>query len=232
MIREPNKKQRPLPSFENPFEQNLDQNNRWVRLAEVVPWVEFSKAYYSSMSSEQAAPAKPAPPLCASMECKQSQHLRRNLGYIGLLLDRYSPPEPAPLGGLKPNLGQKWPDNFTYRHIRQLWIIRVVYEQQKQMYASRLRSHQNRIVSISQRHVRPIIRGKAGVAAEFGAKLSASMDDNGLSHVDALRWEAFNESANLPGQVEAYKNRYGHYPAVVLADGIYGMRENRNYCKE
>jgi hypothetical protein len=36
---------------------------------------------------------------------------------------------------------------------------------------------------------------------------------------------------DLQTQVESYKARYG-YPEVVLADGIYGIRENRNYLKE
>ncbi|WP_420906149.1 transposase [Candidatus Magnetaquiglobus chichijimensis] len=163
---------------------------------------------------------------------QQLQYLRRNLGHINALLDRFAPLEPAPLGGFRPNLRQKWPDGFLYRHLRQLWVIRSVYEQQKQMYDNKLRSHPHRIVSISQPHVRPIVRGKAGVTVEFGAKLSASLDGNGLARVDELRWDAFNESADLPGQVEAFKKRHGHYPAVVLADGIYGTRENRRYCKD
>ncbi|MBF0181974.1 MAG: transposase [Magnetococcales bacterium] len=62
--------------------------------------------------------------------------------------------------------------------------------------------------------------------------MSASLDGNGLVRVDELRWDAFNESADLPGQLEAYKKRHGHYPSVVLADGIYGTRENRRYCKD
>ncbi|MBF0185154.1 MAG: transposase [Magnetococcales bacterium] len=32
--------------------------------------------------------------------------------------------------------------------------------------------------------------------------------------------------------MEAFKKRHGHYPAVVLADGIYGTRENRRYCQD
>ena len=35
-----------------------------------------------------------------------------------------------------------------------------------------------RIVSLSQPHVRPIVRGKAGKPTEFGAKLSVSCVDN------------------------------------------------------
>ncbi|MBF0589014.1 MAG: hypothetical protein HQL53_07805 [Magnetococcales bacterium] len=62
--------------------------------------------------------------------------------------------------------------------------------------------------------------------------MSASLSSSGLARVDEIRWNAFNESGDLPAQVEAYKKRYGHYPTVVLADNIYGTRDNRRYCKE
>lgn len=162
---------------------------------------------------------------------QQLQYLRRNLGHIDALLDRYAPTIEAHLGGVIP-VDRGWPEWLKMRYIRQLWVIRSVYDQQQQMYDQRVRSHPHRIVSLSQPHVRPIVRGKAGKAVEFGAKVSVSLDGNGLARVDALRWDAFNESADLPGQVEAFKKRYGHYPAVVLADGIYGTRDNRSYCKE
>jgi len=49
------------------------------------------------------------------------------------------------------------------------------------------RSHQiaGRIVSISQPHARPIVRGKASKEVEFGAKLSVSLV-NGYSFLDRL----------------------------------------------
>jgi hypothetical protein len=120
---------------------------------------------------------------------------------------------------------------LSYRHLRQLWVIRLVYDQQKEMYDKRSWRCDDRIVSISQPQVRPIVRGKAGKSVEFGAKISASLSADGLARADAIRWDAFNEGGDLPTQVEAYKERYGHYPAVVLADGIYGTRDNRRYCK-
>ncbi len=40
-----------------------------------------------------------------------------------------------------------------------------------------------RIVSLHQPHVRPIVRGKAGHETEFGAKLTASLD-NGYARID------------------------------------------------
>jgi IS5 family transposase len=45
--------------FELPFEGKLDPNNRWVIMAELIPWSEFAEQYNSKLSSEMGAPAKP-----------------------------------------------------------------------------------------------------------------------------------------------------------------------------
>lgn len=54
---------------------------------------------------------------------------------------------------------------------------------------------------------------------------------DGIAMVDHLDWDAFNEGQDLQAQVESYKGRYGYYPEVVLADGIYDTREKNNYLK-
>jgi IS5 family transposase len=87
-----------------------------------------------------------------------------------------------------------------------------------------------RIVSLSQLHVRPIVRGKAGKPTEFGAKLSASCVDNYV-FLDYLSWENFNESQDLKAQVENFKETYGCYPESVHVDKIYRTRENLAWCK-
>lgn len=67
---------------------------------------------------------------------------------------------------------------------------------------------------------------------EFGAKISASLTGRGLAHVDKLHWNAQHEGHDLQGQVEAYKKRYGCYPEVVIADTVYGSRDNRSFLKQ
>jgi IS5 family transposase len=99
------------------------------------------------------------------------------------------------------------------------------------MYQSKSRRCDDRIVSISQPYVRPIIRGKLDKPVEFGAKLSVSLSGQGLACVDHLRWDAFHEGQDLESQVEAHRGRYGVYPEVVLGDPIYGTRDNRHYLK-
>lgn len=110
-------------------------------------------------------------------------------------------------------------------------VLRTVYKQQEEMFRERKHSVANRIVSISQPHVRPIVRGKASAPVEFGAKISVSVAD-GITYLDRLSWDAFNESADLAPQVEKFKERFGHYPASVHADKIYGTRENRKFLAE
>ncbi|MDP6191252.1 MAG: transposase, partial [Gammaproteobacteria bacterium] len=147
---------------------------------------------------------------------KQLGYLRRNLGYIEQRLN-------VTVGGVA---------LFTPQQLRRYWVIQQVYTQQRQMFENRERRCDHRIVSLQQPHVRPIVRGKVGRSVEFGAKLSVSLDEHGLAHVDQLRWDAFNEGQDLIDQVEGYRQRYGHYPKKVLADPLYGSRENRRYLKE
>ncbi|MCF2619726.1 hypothetical protein JQM63_07785 [Oscillibacter valericigenes] len=74
----------------------------------------------------------------------------------------------------KLSLGKNLPPRQTER----LGTIRAVYEQQKYMYDNRTHSVPDRIVSVSQPFVRPIVRGKVGKPVEFGAKLDISRPDS------------------------------------------------------
>jgi len=119
---------------------------------------------------------------------------------------------------------------LSHRQQRLLLVISEVYRQQQVMYDTKTHRVDDRIVSITQPYVRPIVRGKAGVPVEFGAKLSVSCVQ-GCVFLDVLSWDNFNESTHLQAQVEAFRARFGHYPASVHADQIYRTRENRSWCK-
>ena len=142
---------------------------------------------------------------------KQLQYVRRDLGYI----DRF-------LGEGK---------ELSEKQENRLNIIRKVYEQQKYMYENKVHTVADRIVSISQPYIRPIVRGKAKAPTEFGAKLDLSLDEYGMARIEKQSFDAYNESDVLIGAVERYKERTGHYPARILADKIYRNRENLAYCK-
>lgn len=112
-----------------------------------------------------------------------------------------------------------------------LETIKELYRQQKYMYDQKTHSVPNRIVSISQPHVRPIVRGKARANVEFGAKLAISVVD-GFTYLEKLSWDNFNEGMTLKESVERYKLRHGSYPESVHVDTIYRTRENIRYCQE
>ncbi|NEP46411.1 MAG: transposase [Okeania sp. SIO2H7] len=90
---------------------------------------------------------------------------------------------------------------------------------------------EDRIVSLNQPHLRPIVRVKSGKSTEFGAKISASCID-GYVFLDKISWDNFNESTDLKAQIDAFKDYTGCYPESVHADVIYRKIENRKFCQE
>jgi len=117
------------------------------------------------------------------------------------------------------------------RHYKNLLVIHEVYRQQKEMFDRRENRIVDRIISVSQPHARPIKRGKAGSATEFGAKISVSLVE-GFTFVDRIGWDNYNEAGDLIDQIDTYRMRFGFYPKSVHADKIYRNRDNRKFCKK
>ncbi len=114
-----------------------------------------------------------------------------------------------------------------------LSTIVTFYGQQKEMLDTKTHSVADRIVSLSQPWIRPIVRGKSKAPTEFGAKMSVSVV-NGYTFIDRLSFDAYNEGeANeFVTVIEEYRRRFGRYPERVLADKIYRSRKNREFCKD
>ena len=146
----------------------------------------------------------------------QLNFVRRNITIVNKLLDAYQ----------VSNL--KFPLNPSQQ--KYLFVVQTLYDQQKQMYDSNTHSVDHRIVSIHQPHVRPIVRGKAQAKVEFGSKIHVSII-NGISFLDELSWDAFNEGSHMIDYIEKYRKRFGCYPCEVLADQIYCTRVNRAALK-
>ena len=88
---------------------------------------------------------------------KQLQYIKRNLYHIEQIIT---------LGATLESLSK--------RQYKMLLVVGEVYRQQLWLYENKKQSIDDRIVSLNQPHIRPIVRGKAGKSVEFGAKLSAS----------------------------------------------------------
>ena len=144
---------------------------------------------------------------------QQLQYVRRNLETIGKQVE-----QGASLCFLSDEL------------YRKLLVIAEVYRQQKLMYEEKTHSVPDRIVSISQPYLRPIVRGKVGTPVEFGAK-AATAHVGGFSFVIHLSYDNFSEAKYLEASAEEFKRIFGFYPKVIIGDKAYATNDNRNYCK-
>ena len=146
--------------------------------------------------------------------------LRKQLGYLGRNLKHIEKLEAYYLES-----------PLTLRQSLELVTIKTLYQQQKYMYEQKTHSVENRIVSISQPHVRPIVRGKARTNVEFGAKLAISIVD-GFAYLEKLSWDNFHEGITLIEALERYRFRHGFYPVSVHVDRVYRTRDNIRYCTQ
>jgi hypothetical protein len=145
---------------------------------------------------------------------QQLNYLQRNFKAINNQLDEF--------GGHVPL--------SRYLH-KNYFVIQHVYRQQAKMYKEKTNQCEDRIVSIHQPHVRPIVRGKQNRKVEFGAKINVGLS-NGMARIDRLDWNSYNEGCDLKTQVKAYKDIHGHYPELLQVDRIYANRENRKWLKD
>jgi negative regulator of replication initiation len=143
---------------------------------------------------------------------QQLQYVRRNLDSIAKQIELG-----AELGKLNREL------------YRKLLVISELYRQQKQMYDEKTHSIEDRIVSISQPHLRPIVRGKEHKPVEFGAKVAIALV-GGFSFMIRMDYDNFSEAKYLKASAEEYKRIFGFYPKVIIGDKAYTTNENRNYC--
>jgi hypothetical protein len=153
---------------------------------------------------------KPGGKLIRKVKGKQLNFLRRNLGVIHQMVNNGEILRP--------------------KRLEQLAIIEELYTQQREMHQNRTTSVENRIVSLSQPHIRPIVRGKAGKKVEVGAKINMSLV-NGYVFLDKIDYDNFHEGNLLELSILNYHERFGIWPSVVLADRAYVTRDNRAMCK-
>ncbi len=59
MYRKSNQSSITPENFELPFSEKLSPDNRWIIMAELIPWLEFEVEYAEKFSEKMGAPAKP-----------------------------------------------------------------------------------------------------------------------------------------------------------------------------
>jgi IS5 family transposase len=97
--------------------------------------------------------------------------MKRNLNYVNTIL-----PHKQELV-----LGKDYPLSQKVM----LVTIHNLYLKQKAMYDTKTHTYKDRIVSISQPQVRPIVRGKQNAQVVFGSKLGVGLD-NGFALIETF----------------------------------------------
>lgn len=108
---------------------------------------------YLNVAKSKKRTAKAVRSLIRKLLCA----VKRNLQFVDSYLAR---------GGILPR-----------KDLTNLETIRQLYLQQKEMFDRHTHRVENRIVSISQPYLRPIVRGKAKTPVEFGAKYDVSVPE-------------------------------------------------------
>ncbi len=103
MIRAISQKQLPLSEFKTPFEATMDENNRWVILAQVIPWDQMAEPYMACFHNTQGRPAKDARQVIAAVIIKHKlclsdeetiAQIQENIYlqyFVGLSMYQYKP---------------------------------------------------------------------------------------------------------------------------------------------
>ncbi len=87
----------------------------------------------------------------------------------------------------------------------------------------------NRIVSVNKPYVRPIVRSKEARNVEFEAKCNNILVD-GISFIEKLSFNAFNEGTRLPHCIKMHKRLFGVDVKKIGGDASYAGNTNRELC--
>lgn len=130
------------------------------------------------------------------------------------------------------DLKDKYGDlKFSLREVtRMKTIVKVYGQQHHKAYGNPDEPIKDRIVSLSQPYIRPIVRGKETKRVEFGAKVN-KVQVNGISFIEHFSYDAFNEGTHFENGIHVHRKLFGkctHHSA----DAIYATNANRKYSKE
>ena len=121
---------------------------------------------------------------------------------------------------------------LPHKDEEKLEIVKEIYNQQKYMFDNHTNKVKNRIVSLDQPFLRPIVRGKVKSPVEFGLKYDLCIHEDKLARFEKVSFDPYNESQVLIDAIKKFKMVKGCYPERVLVDQIYRTRENIKFCKD
>jgi transposase, IS5 family len=119
---------------------------------------------------------------------------------------------------------------LTPRELKRFATISSLYEQQKALFDDPQAKIPNRIVSLQQPHIRPIVRGKELKKVEFGPKVNM-LRIGGINLIEKCSFDNFNEGTRFESTCTAYDSLTGQCQQVG-ADAIYATNKNRRFATQ
>jgi len=136
LIRYTPQSQLTLAGFETPFSQHLDSSNRWIILAQRIPWDKLANIYYRRMSDTQGAPSIDARMVIGAVIIKHMlniddrevvEQIKENIYlqyFVGLSSFQTQEPFDASLMvSIRKRLGQQIMEEFNNEVLKQAGII-------------------------------------------------------------------------------------------------------------
>ncbi|MFV1977076.1 MAG: transposase [Candidatus Scalindua sp.] len=117
--------------------------------------------------------------------------------------------------------------NIRLGYYTTIATVEKILEQQQYLFDNPQGRVEERIVSLHKPYVRPIKRGKENKSTEFGMKLHKVQVD-GVSQIDRMSFDNFNECTRLQPCVQEHKNQFGECNRLG-ADQIYATNANRSF---
>lgn len=136
MIRYTPQSQLTLEGFETPFSQHLDANNRWVKLADYIPWDRLANVYYRKMDSDYGAPSLSARMVIGAViikhmlniddrevvaQIQENMYLQYFVGLSSFTTE--APFDPSLMVSIRYRLGQDVMEEFNQLVLQQAGII-------------------------------------------------------------------------------------------------------------
>jgi len=104
-----------------------------------------------------------------------------------------------------------------------------IVEQQKNIYKKL--PVKERIVSVHQPHLRPMVRGKYPVEVEFGPKILLNLKNNFL-FLEHLSFNNTSDSQLLNDSLKGYQERFGNLPTQLAADRGFWSKDNYQLAED
>jgi len=109
---------------------------------------------------------------------------------------------------------------------------RTILAQQEQMLRTGVRSIKDRVVSLHEPLIRPIVRGKATKRVEFGRKITFNLIGGTLLQSVRVDNGSFSDREMVPDAIGTHQRTFGRRPSELNADRGAHSPENHAYLKK